>query len=403
MRELPQNIKCPCCSSQNTGLVRESYPSISSDRKIYDCSSRFYICSDCGFIFNSGGARGAELEFYSEEYDLHSENTFSEFLVYGEDGESKTQSDAILEFIKENIQLPNEGRMLEVGAGKGLFLKKFIESFHRWNYAAVEPSSNAVRYFKEVLPSVEIHPGTFESSPFLSNKYDFVASIGVIEHVPEPLEFLKALRSVTSDDGYLFIGFPNFDVKPDDLLLYDHLNQLNPTSADQLYQRAGLKLISRNVSKARIWQWDILSPCEVIEKKDLNSLDHNQNIVQSAKSYILEATASFEDYVVNIEEKNFRYNLIFGIGVIGIYLLTQKMNGNFNSTVTAKHIGIDYFIDDSPTLWGSKMLDVEIVGSNQILDFAHDSQVFISASPCYHSKIVNKLIKLGIKKENIFK
>ena len=122
-------MNCPCCQSSNSEIIRSTFPTVASDRKIYYNKSTFQICKDCGFIYNSDGARGAELKFYSEEYDLHSESTFSEFLVYGSTGPAKTQSDAILNFIKSNTSLASTGNMLEVGAGKGLFLKKFLEEY----------------------------------------------------------------------------------------------------------------------------------------------------------------------------------------------------------------------------------------------------------------------------------
>ena len=87
-------MHCPCCQSKETEIIRSTFPTVASDRKIYRHKSVFEICKNCGFIYNSEGARGAELKFYSEDYDLHSESTFSEFLVYGEGKNATTQSDA---------------------------------------------------------------------------------------------------------------------------------------------------------------------------------------------------------------------------------------------------------------------------------------------------------------------
>ena len=391
---------CPCCQSSETEIITRTFPTVASDRRIYKNESVFRLCKRCGFIYNSGGARGAELEFYSEEYDLHSESTLSEFLVYGTSDQGITQSDAILDFIKSNTRLSTRGRMLEVGAGKGLFLKKFLEEYSEWDCSAIEPSSNALKYFKEVLPTVNIHPGTFESSPFLNQKFDLVASSGVIEHVPAPLDFLKLLKKVTSDSGYLYLGFPNFDLKHDDLLIFDHLNQLNPTSVDQLYRQAGLKLVGRDVSSSRIWQWDLLAPSSQVKDIDTLAYSKNKEVATLANKYIEESSGSFNEFINNIKSGNFQNNLIFGIGISGIYNIANHLSA---SITDAKNLGINYFVDDSPSLWGSKLMGSEIIGSDKIRSLSGNSQVFISANPCYHEKMINKLMNSGINIENIFK
>ncbi|MDA9739817.1 class I SAM-dependent methyltransferase [Synechococcus sp. AH-736-M20] len=395
-------MNCPCCQSSNSEIIRSTSPTVASDRKIYNNKSTFKICINCGFIYNSEGARGAELEFYSEEYDLHSESTFSEFLVYGNTGPATTQSDAILNFIKSNIRLASRGRMLEVGAGKGLFLKRFLDEYSEWNCSAIEPSSNALKYFKEVLPEVNIHPGTFESSPFLDEKFDLVASSGVIEHVPAPLEFLKLLKKVTSKNGFLYLGFPNFDVKQDDFLIYDHLNQLNPTSVDQLYRQAGLQLVGRDVSSSRIWQWDLLSPSSEIQEISNLAYSQNKQIALEANTYINNSSESFQKFIDNIKVDKFTNNLVFGIGITAIYNIADYSK-NTMIKPSAHELGINYFIDDSPSLWGSKLLGAEIIGSEKIKNLIGTSQVFISANPCYHEKMVDKLCKSGIDMNNIFR
>ena len=78
--------------------------------------------------------------------------------------------------------------MLEVGAGKGLFLKKFLEEFSGWKCSAIEPSSNALKYFKQVLPEV-IFILVHSEPPSLDQGTSRLSS-GVIEHF-QALEFLN--------------------------------------------------------------------------------------------------------------------------------------------------------------------------------------------------------------------
>ena len=72
----------PVTKSENVKKIN-SYPtSITSDGRLLERSVDNFICLDSGLIFNSTGARGKEEDFYSEDYDLHSESTESEFRYF---------------------------------------------------------------------------------------------------------------------------------------------------------------------------------------------------------------------------------------------------------------------------------------------------------------------------------
>ena len=128
----------------------------------------------------------------------------------------------------------------------------------------------------------------------------------------------------------------------------------------------------------------------------------NKEMALKANTYIDNSAKSFNKFIDNINEGIFANNLIFGIGITAIYNIA---NHSSDSELIAKasKLGINHFIDDSPSLWGAELLGAEIIGSDQIQGLTGDSQVFISANPCYHDKMIAKLVRLGIKHENIFK
>ena len=259
-------MKCPICFSNETDIVFSSESSITSDRKFTTLPNESRVCKKCGCTFNAKGSRTNALKFYAETYNLHGENALSEFQVYAESN-FKGQSDAILDFILNNIPLKDKGKLLEVGCGKGILISKFIKQKPKWSVHGVEPSAHASSYFQKALPSVKIFEGTLNDSPFTKETYDFVASSGVLEHVINPLSFLLDLKSRLSSDGFMYIGVPNFEIKPDDFLVFDHLTNFTSNTLDFLYKKAGLKLIARDKKSDRIWLWDALS-IGVLEKDE---------------------------------------------------------------------------------------------------------------------------------------
>ena len=86
---------CIVCGSDELSLVFAQDPSISTDRRVLPVSTRTVACGHCGFVFNAGGARDREGEFYAEQYELHGESAVSEWQVFVE-GQSQGENDAIL-------------------------------------------------------------------------------------------------------------------------------------------------------------------------------------------------------------------------------------------------------------------------------------------------------------------
>jgi SAM-dependent methyltransferase len=98
-------------------------------------------------------------------------------------------------------------RLLEIGSGPGYFLKCGQEL--GWDVLGVEPSEAAHRYATEDLhvPSVK----GFFSSELLKNEapFDVIYMNLVLEHIPEPGNFIRQARSLLKKDGIIFILVPN--------------------------------------------------------------------------------------------------------------------------------------------------------------------------------------------------
>lgn len=380
---------CPICSSVKSEVIFEAPSSITTDRQFLRLPIESRLCIVCGATYDAKGARTNAQQFYAESYDLHSESALSEFQVHMTSN-SKGESDSILEFISNNIPLKNSGSMLEVGCGKGVLLGKFMKSYPNWNVSAIEPSSNAAEYFRKALPSVNFFEGVLGDSPFANKEYDFVATSGVLEHVPDPLEFLREIRNCMKPGGFAYIGVPNFKVKPDDLLVFDHLTQFTCESLNFIYQRVGLKLHSRDARDDRVWLWDAVTKCPPNEIL-LTPVEVNQNlqISRGNAQELARQQAEFDSMISSLDpEENVA---IYGIGVGGLYLYS-------NSDVKQQ---IKYILDDNPHSWGSKKLDLEICGSKDIPRLKITT-VFLGANPCYHERMIAKLIDLGVQRNKIF-
>jgi SAM-dependent methyltransferase len=99
------------------------------------------------------------------------------------------------------------GRMLEVGCSWGFFLE--AARSRGWQVEGVELSDSTARWANENL-GLNTACGTIEDSPFNGEAaFDVVVAWHVIEHVQEPMNFLKIARERLRPGGLLALRTPN--------------------------------------------------------------------------------------------------------------------------------------------------------------------------------------------------
>jgi len=98
-----------------------------------------------------------------------------------------------------------QGRLLDVGCGSGQELRWMAEL--RWHAEGVEPDPAAVQVARE--KGLTVHQGTLASQRFPDASFDAVVSSHVIEHVHDPLAFLRESRRILRPGGRLVVITPN--------------------------------------------------------------------------------------------------------------------------------------------------------------------------------------------------
>jgi len=378
---------CVICGSIDTVSVFSIEPSVSTDRQILAVPVDNWFCNVCGSVWNEGGARIDAPRFYAEQYDLLGDSALSEFQVHV-DGGARGESDAILEFL-ERSPFAEAGSILEIGCGKGVLLGKFLQNHPRWSAYAIEPSLNATEYFKKILPEVAIHEGPFETAPFRDRKFDFVAVSGVLEHVPQPVEFLARVAAAVVPGGRAYIGVPNFLVKPDDLLVFDHLTRFTPETLDALYRRLGLLLDRRDARNDRVWLWDMVKtagepPAAAIDVAAARTR------VDSDIAFVKKSLVAFDRMLS--EATPGETLALYGQGVLGLWA---------RNSAGERAGSIRYLLDDNAEIWGSRKAGLEVRGSKAIPELGV-TRVFIAANPCYHDRMRANLVAVGIGADRIY-
>jgi SAM-dependent methyltransferase len=234
---------CPLCASADV----ETY-SNDEDRKLAasdlgssrkDISHGMIVrCRACEFGFRA--LRPAEEEISALYRQLDASVYESESL-----GRAKT-ANRHLKIVQRFIQT---GRMLDVGCASGAFLCSAADA--GWIVVGVEPADVLCAKARQRLGGRgEVLCAPLQKADLPPASFDVLTLWDVLEHVPDPVAFMRHCMSLLKPRGYLFANVPDLDSiqarflgKRWPLLLAEHLNYFNRSSLRVCGALARLRLV----------------------------------------------------------------------------------------------------------------------------------------------------------------
>lgn len=109
------------------------------------------------------------------------------------------KADSVELLLRRNGITPES--ILELGCGTGAVISELRRRGLARRYFGVDYSDDAIMYLKSADPGIEAAVADImvEADPFGEGKYDVVVVSHTIEHLEEPLEFLRAIRRIRFD------------------------------------------------------------------------------------------------------------------------------------------------------------------------------------------------------------
>lgn len=222
-------------------------------------------CPRCGLAFVSPRLRREALQ---EVYD---DVGYFEGGVYGAQRSPAMVLQRIwtagrLGLVRSALSRPEAGaRMLEVGCGYGLFLAAAAE--RGYDVTGVELSHPASQHARSAL-GLRVHQGQLDGSE-LDGPYDVIAAWDTLEHVPDPVAFLRVARTLLADDGVIVFSTPYFSSLPARALRTrwwtlkpaEHIWHFTPRSHQLVFTRAGLavtRILRNPLAAANVGRLDSL-------------------------------------------------------------------------------------------------------------------------------------------------
>lgn len=143
----------------------------------------------------------------------------------------------LVEYIDAATRI-NGKNILEIGCGSGTLLKELKK--RKANVLGLEPGSHVA---ESDIADIKIIKDFFPS-PQITGRFDAIVHYGVMEHIEDPVLFLKQQMEFLSPDGKIIISVPNcepfLETGDISILIHEHFNYFTRESIAKVVLAAGL-------------------------------------------------------------------------------------------------------------------------------------------------------------------
>jgi len=219
-------IDCPLCGERKSSPLHREHP------------FQMVRCSSCQFVFANPRPTEEFLFRYYQHYLPENDASIKAW--------HKMMKPVFQKAARLIGQYQKRGKLLDAGSGFGFFLSEMRE--RGWEVIGVDLSQKAIDYARHHL-GLTIHPGPLERVGFRENEFDVVSGFYVVEHLSNPVAFLKECYRVLKPGGILLLRYPHTTPIKNLLRffrienrLYDqpaHLSDFSPETIERSLRRAG--------------------------------------------------------------------------------------------------------------------------------------------------------------------
>jgi 2-polyprenyl-3-methyl-5-hydroxy-6-metoxy-1,4-benzoquinol methylase len=386
--------ECPVCGSMKLIVFFEfrDFPAHcnllwQSQKTARDCQKgdiELAFCPNCSFIFNI--AFEPALFEYSQAYDnsLHFSPIFKEY------------AQSLAARLIERHDLYNKD-IIEIGCGKGYFLNLICNLGNNrgvgFDPSYIDQRNNKIKKQVKFIQD-------YYSEKYSIYQGDLIVSRHVLEHIPNPKDFLNIIRSSigNSINTHVFFEVPNalqtfrrlfiWDI------IYEHFSYFTPVSLTHIFSSSNFRICEL----AEEFDGQFLSiNASPDHNRKLNSLGNQQKELKEIASDI----ASFpNNYYIKVERCRNKLNqiedqgkriVLWGAGSKGVTFLN-----------TFKKANIDHVVDINPNKQGMYIPGTgqSIVPPEYLKEYK--PEVIIIMNPIYKNEIQETINRLELTSKFIF-
>ncbi|MFT5208016.1 MAG: 2-polyprenyl-3-methyl-5-hydroxy-6-metoxy-1,4-benzoquinol methylase [Candidatus Omnitrophota bacterium] len=154
-------------------------------------------CSKCGLVYTHPKSSSDEL---TREY-----KTMVDVKYIAEQNGLRVQAQAIMQKIQVYKQ---NGKLLDIGCGSRILLDEAKRT--GWDAQGIDISTSAKPYTQN-NDQINLASGSLQDIHFPDKSFDAITMLDILEHQPNPKEFLQEVYRVLKHDGVLYINTPDIN------------------------------------------------------------------------------------------------------------------------------------------------------------------------------------------------
>lgn len=326
-------------------------PALTSIMTLLDVPTRVFVCDGCGH------AQGDDIPdiqaFYDSTYriSLASEGHDQIFAVKP-DGTAIFRTDHQAEIALGLLDLPPGARLLDYGAAKADTLRKMVAARPDLRPHVFDVSGDYAGAWSGWVPGDA--QATYTVPASWSGQFDAVMSHFVIEHVPDPVGFIRGVAALLASDGLLLLSLPDVAANPGDMTVADHLNHFSSASLVRAIALGGfgVRTIDRTSFPGAFF---------VVAAREANPLSSVESSDEAARG-ARDICAFWEDAAARLQHEALRLRgrkaAIYGAGFYGSWIYSR----------IGKTVAAAAFLDRNPHLEGMTHFGLPVIKPEQIAD-----------------------------------
>ncbi len=369
-------LKCAVCGSTLEHRITpfSELGRVTSDCRIWPSGGGLAQCQACGAVQKPGDAAWlADCDAIYSTYDNYALSGGVEQSVRGgpNGADYAPRSELVLAALSRAFDLPDVGRILDYGCGRGPTSRAASRLLPEWTIDGFDLDRRAAKELSTIPGFDTLHTG---DPAEISTRYDLIVLMHALEHIPEPHKVLGVLETLLAPGGRIVIQVPNRLANPFDLVVADHVLHFDRVALHKVAIRARLTPL------ALAEDWVVKELSLVVGTGP--AIAPPAPVAQAAEDQVEWLTRVAETAVEAAKRRPFG---IFGTSIVGTWLN--------NSITIAGGQQPDFYLDEDPAKQGQTLDGVQILSPEQA---PKGSAIVMAMAPRVARAVGQRLAPLGL-------
>lgn len=381
---MPHQVTCHVCGKRELILLQgyEQLSRVSSDCKPWTKGGSLGFCPICCCIQKviDDHWRGEAKQIY-EQYSIYHQSNGVEQAVYTKTGKPLLRSQRLIECLRSAIRTLPFGRMLDVGCGNGATLRTFAPALPGWTFVGTEVCDKYRESVERIERVERLHTGTIAE---IQGTFELITLIHVLEHIEQPIHFLRTIANKLAEGGYLLIQVPDHKHNPFDLLIADHASHFTISTLARVARQSGYEIVrlENNWIPKEI---SLVARKSTNTNKQISNLNQLKDVLNPAETSEVDEALAFTrrtiNWLVELIETAERCSLKGRFGIFGTSIAAMSILPKLENRV-------DFFVDEDPNRIGRTIMKRPVYHPSEL---PNDVHVFICLPEVIATSIIKRL------------